>query len=121
VVTQSAKNTRTIAPDKVEDDETIMDAGPETGGLLQKLILKAEFILWNGPLGNYELGFTKGTEDLARTIAQSKREAIVGGGDTLAAIAKLNLFKKISFVSTGGGATLDFLANETLPGIEALK
>lgn len=121
VVVKSASQSQNTKPDDVQDNETIMDAGPETLGLLQKLIWKAEFIVWNGPLGNYELGFTKATEDLAKAIAQSKRDSIVGGGDTLAAIAKLDLFKKISFVSTGGGAMLDFLANETLPGIEALN
>lgn len=121
VVAKSSLKSRNTKPEEVLSDEIIMDSGPETLGLLQKLIWKAEFIVWNGPLGNYELGFTKATEDLARAIAQSKRESIVGGGDTLAAINKLDLFKKISFVSTGGGAMLDFLVNETLPGIEALK
>jgi len=121
VVVQSERGTQIIKPTDVAEDETIVDSGPETSRLLQKLIWKAEFILWNGPLGNYELGFTGGTEDLAKAIAQSKRDSVVGGGDTLAAIAKLNLFNKLSFVSTGGGAMLDFLANETLPGIEVLN
>lgn len=121
VVVKSKSSSRNAKISDIDNDEIIMDAGPETLGLLQKLIWKSEFIVWNGPLGNYELGFTKATEELAKAIAQSKRDSVVGGGDTLAAIGKLNLFKKLSFVSTGGGAMLDFLANETLPGIEALK
>ncbi len=121
VIVNSSRGTAVKKPEEVLDDETIMDAGPETLGLIQKLIWKSEFILWNGPLGNYELGFTTGTEDLAKALGQSKRDSVVGGGDTLAAIAKLNLFNKISFVSTGGGAMLEYLANETLLGIEALK
>jgi phosphoglycerate kinase len=81
----------------------------------------AGLILWNGPLGNYEQGYKMATLALAQMIAESKSESIVGGGDTLAAIQELNLFDKFSFVSTGGGAMLDFLATGTLPGIEALS
>jgi len=81
----------------------------------------AKTVLWNGPLGNYENGFIEATDDLARAIAASHSHSIIGGGDTIAAIEKLGLFSKFSFVSTGGGAMLDFLAYGTLPGIEALS
>lgn len=105
----------------VTKEESIFDAGPETIEELKKQFQEAKFILWNGTLGTYEHGFPEGSEMLARAIALSGVESIVGGGDTLACISKLNLLDKFSFVSTGGGAMLDFLANETLPGIEALK
>lgn len=106
--------------DKIEPDEYIGDVGPQTLENLKNLVSKAKLILWNGPLGNYESGFTEATEQLAKIISTSGVESIVGGGDTLASIQKLDLLDKFSFVSTGGGAMLDFLANETLPGIEAL-
>jgi phosphoglycerate kinase len=77
--------------------------------------------LWNGPLGNYERGFAAQTEALAHGIASLDTPAIVGGGDTIAAIAKLDLFDKFDFVSTGGGAMLEYLEAGTLPGLEALK
>lgn len=100
---------------------SIKDSGPETKKLLAAAVSRAKFILWNGPLGNYEEGYERGTVDLLKMIAKSGAESIVGGGDTLALVAKLGLEKKFSFVSTGGGAMLDFLANGTLPGIEALR
>jgi phosphoglycerate kinase len=92
--------------------------------MLKEAANDSKFILWNGPLGNFEIGFNDKTEQLAEIIAQANiqtgAETIVGGGDTLASIQKLDLLEKFSFVSTAGGAMLDFLANETLPGIEAL-
>ncbi len=100
----------------------ILDCGPNTVKMLAGEIARAKFVLWNGPLGDFEVkGFEKGTEGVARAIAKSPAESIVGGGDTVAAIAKLGILKKFSFVSTGGGAMLEFLAKGTLPGIEALK
>lgn len=104
----------------VSPNEAILDNGPKTVELLAALIGKARTVLWNGPLGNYEKGFTEGTEALARIIAASSAHSIVGGGDTIAAIEKLGLDDRISFISTGGGAMLDFLADGSLPGIDAL-
>ena len=98
----------------------IVDAGPKTLEILRKLVAQAQFILWNGPLGEYEIGFAAGTKNLVTIIAQSQAESVVGGGDTVAAISALGLEDKFGFVSTGGGAMLDFLANETLPGLRAL-
>ena len=109
------------ATNKVEDDEVILDAGPETIQLLKDLMPELKCVLWNGPLGNYEKGFTESTIELGKILAESKVKSIVGGGDTLAAIASSGVEDKISFVSTGGGAMLQFLLDETLPGIEALK
>jgi len=101
-------------------DITAIDANPETLMLIKEKVDASKFILWNGPLGNYENGYTEGTLGLAKILAESGKEVIVGGGDTLAAIEKLGIMDKFSFVSTGGGATLDFLARGTLPGLKAL-
>ena len=84
-------------------------------------IKDARFVLWNGPFGRFEDGFSLSTEKFAQALAQSPVESIVGGGDTVAAIQKLNLLDKFSFVSTGGGAMLEFLARGSLPGIEAIQ
>ena len=106
---------------EVSFDEYIGDLGPETLEHVEELVKKASLVVWNGPLGNYEAGFFDKTEQLAQIIADSKATSIVGGGDTLASIEKLGLMNKFAFVSTAGGAMLDFLVNETLPGIEALS
>jgi len=105
---------------EVKADEVILDHGPATSALLADFISKSKTILWNGPLGNYENGFTDATDACARAIATSGAHSVVGGGDTIGAIEKLGLLSKFSFVSTGGGAMLEFLAHGTLPGIEAL-
>lgn len=112
-----ARNSKIIFP---VGDPAALDANAETLEILKKEIEKAHFILWNGPLGNYENGFTKGTIELAKIISKSKAFSIIGGGDTVAVAKKVGL-KKFSFVSTAGGAMLDFLANGTLPGIKALE
>ncbi len=121
VVVENEIGVETKKIDNVSDGDNIMDAGVETIKAWEEKIRIGAFVLWNGPLGNFEAGFDKGTLALASAIASSDAESIVGGGDTLSAIKKLNLESAFSFISTGGGATLDFLANETLPGIEALK
>ncbi len=110
--------------DEVTKSECIMDAGPETIEELKKIISGAKTIVWNGPLGNYEKGFSDKTEQLAEIIAEETVKgaiSIIGGGDTVASIQKLNLEHKFTFVSTGGGAMLDYLVNETLPAIDALN
>ena len=112
---------RVKAPNRVGKEDMIVDAGPATVAELADLISEAEFILWNGPLGDYELGYTKSTFALAEMLTESKATTIIGGGDTVAAIAHLGLNDKFTFVSAAGGAMLDFLAQGTLPGIEALK
>lgn len=107
--------------ESLDEEDLIMDAGDDTVAKLQELVQKSKFVLWNGPLGDYEKGFGKATDSLAGIIANSGAYSIVGGGDTLASISKLGILGRFSFVSTGGGAMLDFLANGTLPGIESLK
>ncbi len=110
--------------DGLSSDDVILDAGPQTLEILKEKIAAAKFILWNGPLGLYEDGYRAPTLDLARMIGEATgnwTETIVGGGDTLAAIATLGIADKFTFISTGGGAMLDFLAKGTLPAVEALE
>jgi len=111
---------RVAQVEKVKADEVILDHGPATSALLADFICKSKTILWNGPMGKYEDEFIDATDACARAIATSGAHSVVGGGDTIAAIEKLGLFSKFSFVSTGGGAMLEFIAHGTLPGIEAL-
>lgn len=101
-------------------DDKILDAGPHAVTEIAELCGKAKMVLWNGPLGHFESGFRAGTDALAEALAQSKAHTIVGGGDTITSIEDLQLFDRFSFVSTGGGAMLDYLATETLAGIEAI-
>ncbi len=121
VVAAEGDKSRFAKPNEVLSEESIVDIGKDTVELLGGLIEKASFILWNGPLGKYESGFSAGTEKILKLIAKSKAGSVVGGGDTVALISKLKLEDKLGFISTGGGATLDFLAKGTLPGIKALK
>ncbi len=110
---------------EITPDDYVADAGPETINELKEILKNAKTIVWNGPLGNYEMGFRDKTDSLAELIAEytlkNGANSIVGGGDTLASIKSLDLERKFSFISTGGGAMLDYLVNETLPGIQALE
>jgi phosphoglycerate kinase len=108
-------------PEEISLQERIVDAGPRTISELSDLLNDVSFVLWNGPLGDYEHGFSEGTENLAKAIIESKKTSVIGGGDTIAVISQMGLLDKFSFVSTGGGAMLEFLAKGTLPGIEALR
>lgn len=119
-VTKNSKNHFT-KPTEVMPDENIVDIGPQTVELLKDLINKTSFILWNGPLGKYEDGFGGATEEILKIISKSKAHSVIGGGDITALISKLKIEDKLGFVSTGGGATLDFLSKGTLPGIRVLK
>ncbi len=112
---------RFIKPNEVNHEEMIVDVGQKSIEFLKEKIDSAKFILWNGPLGKYELGFGGATEEILKYISKSKAKSIVGGGDTVALVSKLKLETKLGFVSTGGGATLDFLSKGTLPGIKALN
>lgn len=120
VIVADEEGSRETTPDDVEPGETILDAGPKTVAMLKPLIAEAETILWNGPLGNYEAEFFEGTQDVARLVAAALAHSVIGGGDTVAAIGALNLQDRFSFLSTAGGAMLDFLEDGSLPGIDAL-
>jgi phosphoglycerate kinase len=103
-------------------NDNILDIGPNTSALYSDIIKKAGTVIWAGPLGNFEKKtFAKGSEDIAKSIAQSRAFTLVGGGETTSIIMGLGLEKKISFLSTGGGAMLDFLAGKKMPALEALK
>ncbi len=108
-------------PDTLTKEDEIIDVGVDSIEQLRDAVSKAKFVLWNGPLGRFEYGFRGGTDAAAKMIAESEAYSMVGGGDTLSSIRDLNLYDKFDFVSTAGGAMLDFLAEGTLPGIEALK
>ncbi|MCM1129811.1 MAG: phosphoglycerate kinase [Alistipes senegalensis] len=105
----------------IEADDMILDIGPETAGMLAKLIGAAGTVVWNGPVGVFEFDqFGSGTKALAMAIAGSGAFSIAGGGDTLAAIAKYGIADRISYISTGGGAFLEFLEGKMLPAVEIL-
>lgn len=109
------------AVDAVAEDDLILDIGPQTAAQYAQLIEKAGTVVWNGPVGVFEFeAFSKGTEALARAIASSKAFSIAGGGDTLAAVDKFDIAKDVSYISTGGGAFLEFLEGKTLPAVAAL-
>lgn len=116
------KNKKLILPvDFIEKNGAILDIGKDSVKNLASIIKKSKLILWNGPLGKYEDGGAGATKKILKLVASSSAESIIGGGDTVTLISKMKMEKKFSFVSTGGGATLDFLANGTLPGIKALQ
>ncbi|MFT5676215.1 MAG: phosphoglycerate kinase, partial [Paraglaciecola sp.] len=106
----------------VADDDMIFDIGPQTAAELAKLIKNAGTIVWNGPVGVFEFDqFGKGTKTLAMAIAESEAFSIAGGGDTLAAVDKYNIADRISYISTGGGAFLEFLEGKELPAVTMLE
>ncbi|NRT54567.1 phosphoglycerate kinase [Sphaerotilus uruguayifluvii] len=106
----------------VADDDLILDIGPKTAEILAAQLKAAGTIVWNGPVGVFEFdAFAKGTETLARAIAESEAFSIAGGGDTLAAIAKYGIEKDVGYISTGGGAFLEVLEGKTLPAFEILS
>ncbi|MFQ5659067.1 MAG: phosphoglycerate kinase [Gammaproteobacteria bacterium] len=108
--------------DEVEQDDLIMDVGPETAGAYAELLDKAETVVWNGPLGVFEFDqFSHGSRKLAEAIAGSNAFSIAGGGDTLSAISKFGVRDNISYISTGGGAFLEFLEGKELPAITILQ
>ncbi|PXX96244.1 phosphoglycerate kinase [Halomonas sp. LBP4] len=108
--------------DQVADDEMILDIGPETAARLAALLKDAGTILWNGPVGVFEIDqFGRGTEVISQAIAESPAFSIAGGGDTLAAIDKYGIGDRISYISTGGGAFLEYVEGKTLPAVKALE
>ncbi|HOV59266.1 MAG TPA: phosphoglycerate kinase [Rhodanobacteraceae bacterium] len=113
----------TVKPvDRVDAQDMILDIGPQTAARYAALIAQAGTVVWNGPVGVFEFdAFGKGTETLARAIAASKAFSIAGGGDTLAAVEKYGVEDRISYISTGGGAFLEFLEGKELPAVAALQ
>lgn len=113
----------TIKPvNEVQDHEQILDLGPDSAQALAEVLKGAKTILWNGPCGVFEFdNFAKGTEVVAQAIAQSDAFSVAGGGDTLAAIDKYGLADQVSYISTGGGAFLEFVEGKVLPAVEILE
>lgn len=117
-------NHKTVAVDQVEPGWQALDSGPKTSALYTEALKGAKTVIWNGPMGVFEFdAFAKGTEAVAKAVAKATEEgavSIVGGGDSIAALKKTGLSEKISHISTGGGATLEFLEGKVLPGIAAI-
>ena len=110
--------------DKIPDDRMGLDAGPKSRKLFRDVILASKTILWNGPVGVFEFDkFAEGTKEVAEAIAEATANgafSLVGGGDSVAALAKFNLTDKVSYVSTGGGALLEYMEGKELPGLKAI-
>lgn len=118
------ENAAPVAVDGIDIPDNLMgmDVGPKTIALIKDAISKAQSVVWNGPLGVFEFdSFAKGTLDIAKAVADCKGTTVVGGGDSVAAVNKFGLADKLSHVSTGGGASLEFLQGLPLPGIVALQ
>jgi phosphoglycerate kinase len=111
-----------IAATEVGPDDKILDIGPRTAEMLAAIIARAGTVVWNGPVGVFEYDqFAAGTKTIAHAIANSKAFSIAGGGDTLAAIAKFGIADRISYISTGGGAFLEFIEGRILPAVAVLE
>ncbi|MBO7667515.1 MAG: phosphoglycerate kinase [Firmicutes bacterium] len=113
---------QTVDVDKVPEGWMTMDAGPKTRALFSEAVQDAATVVWNGPLGVFEMeAFSHGTNEMAQAVANSNAFSIIGGGDSVSAIKKAGLADKVGHISTGGGASLEFLKGKILPGIDALN
>jgi phosphoglycerate kinase len=117
---QAAATVKSV--DDVNDDDLILDIGPQTAADFANILADAGTIIWNGPVGVFEFdAFGGGTQALAQAIADSSAFSVAGGGDTLAAIDKYGVAEQISYISTGGGAFLEFVEGKTLPAVRILE
>ena len=122
VICSNSNNSLTRNIGEVSNEEMIKDIGPKTSTLYKKFIKEAGTILWNGPVGVFEEAmFENGTKDIAYSIKETKALTIAGGGDTISAIEKFINFEDLDYISTGGGAFLEFLEGNELPGIKIIK
>jgi phosphoglycerate kinase len=121
VLVKNEKGGEVRALEAVGKEDFICDVGPKTRASFDALVSKHKFIVFNGTLGEYEAGYDKGTKKLLKVLADSKAKVILGGGDTVIMVEKMKLGDAFHFVSTGGGAMLDYLTSGSLPGIDALK
>ena len=110
------------AANAVADDEMIFDIGPKSAQELADIIMQAGTVVWNGPVGVFEFDqFGEGTKTIAMAIANTKAFTLAGGGDTIAAIQKYDIYDQVSYISTAGGAFLEYLEGKTLPAVEMLE
>ena len=117
----SEANTQTVAVDKIPAGWRMLDVGPKTLELYKEALSGAKLIVWNGPVGVFEMPkFAEGTFALAKMLAESKATTVIGGGDSASAVKKAGVAKQMTHVSTGGGASLEFLEGKELPGVAAL-
>ena len=118
-------NKKTVKTDQIPTGWMGLDIGPETTAKFQEVIMNSKIVLWNGPMGVFEMSsFEKGTKEVALTLAEATAKGtytLVGGGDSVAAINKYNLADKVSYVSTGGGAMLEYIEGRELPGVTAIE
>ena len=116
-------NTKTVSVDDVPADMMGLDVGPETAKLYVQAISQAATVFWNGPMGVFEMeAFAAGTKAVAEAVAENQQgDTIIGGGDSVAAVNKFDLADRMTFISTGGGASMELVQGEALPGVEALK
>lgn len=113
---------RTVSVEEITEDEMALDIGPKSAEAFSQYIVSAKTIVWNGPMGVFEMeNFAKGTEKVAQAVAQCTGITIVGGGDSVAAVEKMGVADQLTHISTGGGASLEFLEGKVLPGVAALK
>ena len=115
-------NRQVVSNNEIPDDAMGLDIGPESIQVIQGVLKEAQTVLWNGPLGVFEFSnFSEGTFSVARALADSSATTIIGGGDSAAAIARVGLTDRMSHISTGGGASLEYLEGKVLPGISILE
>ncbi|WP_434511030.1 phosphoglycerate kinase [Desulfitobacterium sp. AusDCA] len=113
---------RTVSVNEIKEEEMALDIGPASAEIFAKHIADARTIVWNGPMGVFEMeSFAKGTEKVAQAVAASAGTTIVGGGDSVAAVEKMGVAERLTHISTGGGASLEFLEGKVLPGVAALN
>ena len=111
-------DTETVKVDEISDGWMGLDVGPETVELFRGYLEEAKMVFWNGPMGVFEMdAFAKGTEGVARAVAESDATSVIGGGDSVAAVNKLGLEGEMSHISTGGGASLEYVEGKELPGV----
>lgn len=115
--------TKTVSVDEIPSDMMGLDIGPETAGLYARAIAKARTVFWNGPMGVFEMkAFEAGTKAVALAVAENEEaDTVIGGGDSVAAVNKFDLGSRMTFISTGGGASMELVQGEALPGVEALR
>jgi phosphoglycerate kinase len=116
------ESAKTVAADAIGRNEMVLDIGPDSQAVIAEIIASAGTIIWNGPVGVFEQpAFAEGTRSLARAIAANSGFSIAGGGDTLAAIDQFGIADKVSYISTGGGAFLEFVEGKVLPAVAVLE